>query len=615
MDQEQAIKILKPLMWKIGKSNGEQLWMHQFTAWHVFTRMMDIGAFPRMEKEKQDILEVSCLLHDLKKSTPWNQMILLGETDTNKILTTYQYWWENQGITIKERELSILNKRFENAKTDHQIETDRDLKYFLNPYLTTVEQDLPFGLTERRTRDIFDLIKHHFLKEDDISQSEQPGFGNYLNILKLCDRLASMESIDVNTIMQLKNINLIGRQIFDVTYFTISRDFGPFTALVSDVLFQNYKNNDWTPLLYHEEGGVLVTGGKGNIPDKERIVEEVYQTFVLRVLNAIPVQYGTKNNFVGMAADHPQKFMLSHKEEIIRKLNESDTGITFFKLLTEVLDNDGYKTKPVRDENPVLDVLFGLSSGTTGIGKAGNKWNEKYKEKLLPLKEDGSGIEKRGSLNYIFNSVGISDVIPDLLLKDLEITSTPLKKVSSHQLFDILSNIAGLFKRNAEREEKIKTYIDEIISMEEEKDFQEIALQRFAAYKSYKQKPTDEKTGICEICGCPIPQKPGADFAKGQIQAFSQIKARSDIPRKICPFCAYDNSIMRQGTGNWVPVYAKIFSKIPMAFRKEITDIIKQLKDGIIRIQNIENMENRWGILFPQSTFPLDQAISMLLNM
>ena len=134
---------------------------------------------------------------------------------------------------------------------------------------------MPFKITEKRTRAIFDLIKHHFLKENDISQSGQPGFGNYLHILKLCDRLASMEKVDIKTINELRNINRLGRQIFDVTYFTISRQFGPFSALASDILVKSYKSNGWHPLLYLEDGSVLVAKGKGSLPDKGQILKDL----------------------------------------------------------------------------------------------------------------------------------------------------------------------------------------------------------------------------------------------------------------------------------------------------------------------------------------------------
>ena len=598
MNSQQAIRILTSQFWKIGKSNGEQLWTHHYTVWYTFKKMSEVGALPPLD-EKEEILEVACLLHDWKKHTPWNQLILLGETDTGKIIDSYIEWWQKKGVTIDDAQKGKIKKLFGSGRTDHQIETERDFEYFLKPYLEFVKDELPFELTEDKAKMIFEIIKHHFLKEEDISKAQLPGFGNYIYILKLCDRLASMETVDVNTINQLKSINKLGRQILDITYFTISRKFGPSTALVSDVLFENYKKCGWLPLLYFEDGGVLITKEKGKIPDKQTILKDTFSSFLGESLEMLLVQYGRKTMLTGVAADHPKSFICAHQDEITRRLNESDAGVTFFKFLIEILDNGGHNTKQTREVYPALDVLFGLTTGTRGIPLASKKWRD-YKGAALPLKEDGSGVDKKSSLNYIFKSVGIKEVIPNALMEKLPKNLLLLRESSAQELFDTLLNLADQFDKETNRDHKIKRYLDEIISMEEEKDFRAIARERFEQYKAYKLKPTDEKAGVCEMCGSTVTQKPGADFARGQIQAFSQIKARSDVPRKICSFCSYDNSVMRQGVGNWVPIYAKISSRVPLEFRRKISEnIIKPLKDGIIRIQNIEDMQERWGILFP----------------
>lgn len=598
MDEEQAIRILKPLFWRIGKSNGEQLWIHQFTVWYALKRMMNIGAFPKLQADKQEILEASCLLHDLKKSMPWNQLILSGESNTEKIVSNYVNWWKTEGVKIEKQEKARIGKLFENGRTDHQIETERDFQHILMPYLTLVEKDLPFRLTVEKARVFFDIIKHHFLREQDISEASLPGFGNYIYILKLCDRLASMETVDVNTIDELRNINRLGRRIFDVTYFTISRAFGPSTALALDVLSDAYKDRNWTPLLYFEDGGVFVTKGRGELPGKNEIVENTFQLFLEKSLQFARVQYGTRDLLSGVASDHPRRFLSLHRDRIVRDLNQDDAGIAFFKFLVAMLTTDDHKETEIRDRYPLLDILFGLTVGTRGIPLAGKRWQE-AKGKELPQKE-GGGVDKRASLNYIFNNVSLSEVIPAQSLEKLGLGSASLKDCSSSQLFEILSDLAGTVEKETERDLKMKTYFGNVISTEEEKDFREIAQERFEEYKRYKQKPQDEKTGVCEICGSVVTQKPGAGFPKGEIQAFTQIKARADIPRKVCPLCDYDNNMMRQDVGTYIPIYAKIHSRIPLGpFRKEIREQTKVIRDGIIRIQNIENMEKRWGILFP----------------
>ncbi len=603
MDQQQAVQILKPLMWKVGKSNGEQLWMHQFTVWHVFRQMSDIGAFPALEKEKRELLELACLLHDVKKSTPWNQMVISGETDADTLLGTYLSWWHGKGVSIDAREKVAVKALFSRGRTDHQIETERDLEFFLKDYLNRVKASIPFELNDGRIRTVFDLIKHHFLKEEDISTSDVPGFGSNLYTLKLCDRLASMESIDPAVIHELRNINRLGRRIFDVTYFTISRPFGPFTALVSDVVFESYRQCGWQPLLYFEGGGVLVGKGETELPDKTAILKKLNEQFLEKSLDAAPLQFGRKSVLEGMAGDYVHTFLKVKKDELLRKFNEADGGIAFFKLLTEIVDRCGYNTRTEREKRPALDVLFGLTGGTRGIPLAGPKW-EHYRNEHLPYKADGSGkVDKQGAISHVFNCLNIQEAIPEKLFEELNIADAPLKDCTSRVLFDVLAGLAVQYER--EGEAALQTYFDEIISIEEEKNFRSITLNRFEQYKAYKRNPSDTTTGVCEICGCTITQKPGADFAKGQIQAFTQIKARPDVPRKICPFCAYDNSIMRQGVGKWIPVYVKVYTKVPMIFREEITEIIKVLKDGIIRLQNIESMEKRWGLLFPSVDIPV----------
>jgi len=600
MNSQQAMKILTPQFWKIAKSNGEQLWMHHYTVWHIFKKMLEVGVLPSLD-EKQEILEVACLIHDWKKHAPWNQLILFGEKDTDRIVDSYIKWWQEKGVPTDVKDVKDkIKKLFGSGRTDHQIETEKDLDYILKPYLEFVKNELPFELREDKTRMVFEIIKHHFLKEEDISKAELPGFGNYIYILKLCDRLASMETVDVNTINQLRSINELGRQIFDVTYFTISRKFGPSTALISDILFKHYKECGWIPLLYFEDGGVLITKGKGKPPDKQNILKDTYSSFLKKSLEELPTEYNSRKTMLtGVAADHPKGFIYAHQDEVIKRLNESDVGLTFFKFLVEMLDNGGYNTKRIRENYPVLDVLFGLCIGTRGIALAFEKW-KRYKDESLPLKKDRGGIEKRASLNHIFNSTTIEEVIPSPLREKLPKNLRLLKESSAQELFDTLLNLAGQFEKETDRDHKIKRYLNEIISMEEEKDFRAIAQERFTQYKAYKAKPTEKKTGVCEICGCTVIQKPGAGSAKGQIQAFSQIKARSDIPRKICPFCDYDSNVMREGVGNWIPIYVRISSRIPLEFRQDISEkIIKPLKDGIIRVQNIEDMQKRWGVLFP----------------
>lgn len=580
--------------------------MHHYTTWSILKQMVKIGAFHIPDDEASKILELACLLHDLKKSTPWNQLILQKEADSDKILREFQNFWEEKEVKLEPGELKRKEKLFNNGHTDHQIEEEKDYRYILLPYLKFVEKEIPFDVTRKRSRVLFDIIKHHFLKEEDISKSEFPGFGNYILILKYCDRLASMESVDINIINDIRKINKLGRQIFDITYFTVSREFGPSTGLIMDTLFQSYKKAGWLPLLYFEDGGVLVTKEKAILPDKTELVEDSFNMYLAKSLESLPLQYGGKSLLVGASLDHPAEFLLAHKDKICKDLSESDAGVSFFKILIEILDAGGYNTDEVRETYSFLDVLFGLTTGARGVPLAGKKWR-KLKKGELPQKE-GGGVDKRVSLNHIFNSANIEDVVPEQLLKKLSIKSSPLESFSSQKLFEMLVELAKQSSKRGDRDEKTEKYLSNIISMEEERDFSSIAKKRFEEYKAYKQKPQAKEGGVCELCGSTVTQKPGADFARGEIQAFTQIKAKADIPRKICPFCAYDNSKLRENLGTKIPIYAKIDSKIPLPFRKEIEDNIKFLKDGLTKIQSIENMRTRWGIVFPDVDIILGES-------
>ncbi len=597
MNSEKAIRILKPLMWKIGKSDGEQLWAHQFTVWYLLKQMIESEALPALNDEKQELIELACLLHDLKKGTPWNQLILSNEPDVERGISVYKEWWGSKGVKLEDKELNKIKGLFESRRTDHQIETERDFEYFLKPYLEHVKGELLFAPSEEKARMLFDIMKHHFLTEKDISTALLPGFGNYLYMLKLCDRMASVKTIDVKLINELRRINLLGRQIFDVTYFTVSRNYGPSTALALNVVTKAYNDNGWYPLLYLEEGGIFIAKGKGRIPEKENIIQEIFRIFTEKSIEINPVQPGRKTMLTGIAEDHPKEFLLSHRDEFLRDLDSSEGGGLFFKVLIEILTNAGFKNVKFRKEYPILDVLFSLTGGTRGIPLALRKWEE-YKKRPLPVKEKG-GIDKRNALNLIFNSVSLDEIIPVKITNKLSINIVPLKDYPTKELFDILVQLAASFDKETGRDLRLKDFLNNIISMEEEKDFKAIAQERFEGYKNYKRRPQDASSGACEICGCTVTQKPGADFPGGQIQAFTQIKARPDIPRKICPFCAYDNSVMRHGVGNYVPIYLKTHSRVSLPYRKELKEQIKLLRDGLIRIEEIINMRERWGILFP----------------
>ena len=134
------------------------------------------------------------------------------------------------------------------------------------------------------------------------------------------------------------------------------------------------------------------------------------------------------------------------------------------------------------------------------------------------MKEDGK-IDKGGAIEHIFNATYVNELIPNNIKEKFIFESKRLKDCSSKELYNLILNFADLVESESEQDESLKEYLKEIVSLEESADFKKIALERFEAYKRYKSSP-QKSNGVCEICGCTITQKPGSDFAKGQIKAF-----------------------------------------------------------------------------------------------
>lgn len=600
MDSENAIKILRWQLWKVGKSNGEQLWTHEYTVWYIFRRLMENKVFPPLDEEKMELLEVSCLLHDMKKATPWNQEILKGDRDPEKLSTIYKEWWGIRGIELDENEVNSIHSVFKRGKTDHQIESKRDKEYILIPYLRQLKKDnlITFELTDANIDAVFDIIKHHFITESDVIESNLPNFGSYILLLKYCDHLASMEQINVSTLNELRKINKIGRKIFDLTYVTVSREFTPSTCLIINNIIETYKNMKWSPLLIYEDGCVFI-GKNVELPDKKSVVDATFGEFLRESINQHPLTLGTKKIFVGTSADHPKQYLQLHADNLVELLNKSNGAIVFFKIAAEIFELAGYKNKKIRTECPVLDVLFSLTSGNRGIPQAGEKW-QNLRGENLPVKEDGK-IDKGEAIEHIFNTTYVNELIPNSIKEKFIFDSKRLKDCTSKELYNLLINFADLIESESEQDANLKEYLNEIVSLEESADFKKIAFERFEAYKRYKSNP-QKSNGVCEICGCTITQKPGSDFANGQIQAFSQIKANPTIPRQVCPLCAYDNSKLRNEiSGKDVTINLKVYSKIPPAFENNTWRyLIKPLKDGLANPQFLVDMGESSGIPFPR---------------
>ena len=73
MNHKEVQKFLELQFGLLAKSNGEQLWMHHYTVWSVFKKL--VRYIPSIDEEEEKILEIVCLLHDIEKKKESYQRI------------------------------------------------------------------------------------------------------------------------------------------------------------------------------------------------------------------------------------------------------------------------------------------------------------------------------------------------------------------------------------------------------------------------------------------------------------------------------------------------------------------------------------------------------------
>lgn len=584
MKNEAAYKILLPLIWKIAKSDGEPLWVHQFTTFLIFKKFLSVGSVPYCNDKKLNLLALSILLHDLKKMTDWNQMILKGETDNEKIIKSYQDFWCKKGVSLSKEEISFKKRLFKSGRTDHQIQNENDKIYILKDYLEKIQHLLDFTITDNEINIISDIIKHHFITDDNISSATLSGFGNYIKILQYCDRLASLKIIDYDLIDEIRALN-IGRQLFDLTYFTFSRKLLPSAAILFNTAIKEYKKKGWDVLCLLENGIIFICKDEKEIPTKKHIINLCVEKFIEDNLSIINVEFGRKSNFTGLTKAYPQKFIKIKKDILKGLLTQDKIPERFFKLVGELYSLFEKDIKKIREEYFIIDILLSLVSGTRGIPEAGKKWKE-IKNEDLPSKEDGK-VDKIKSLQYIFDNSYISNIVQQNWMNEKNITNKKLNELLQDELLEILLIISENIIPTSKYKIELEEIYNSLFLAEENNDFKKIAMKYFNNYKKYKSNPTNPNVGICEICGMYITQKPGADFLGG-ITRFSQIKALP-IDRKTCPLCAYDNTKnVQRIQGNRFPVILNLLTRVPInPVQISLLKFIASVKDGLTKLNEL----------------------------
>jgi len=218
MKEREVQKFLEPQFGFLGKSSGEQLWMHHYTVWRIFKKFA--AYIPSLNEHEREFIEVACLLHDVAKRSELNQRILRGE-ESDKILV-------------------IHKPKLEEVQS----------------YLELAEDVLPFPITKDNIKTVFDIIvTHHSISEEDLQEITTDSVGILTELLRYSDWLASMDSVSSRTINEIRKVT---KGLFDLTYFEISRFPAPSTYLFLDGAIKIYDKKGWKPLVVFDNGVVFI---------------------------------------------------------------------------------------------------------------------------------------------------------------------------------------------------------------------------------------------------------------------------------------------------------------------------------------------------------------------
>ena len=543
MKTKDVIKFLEPQLGYLAKSNGEQLWMHHYTVWAIFKKISEY--IPSFDKEDVRILEISCLIHDIsKRKRAYQDMFRCGG-----------------GESIREGHKPTLDeiKEYIQKHGGFLHVTDDDLIKIHNIVLT-----------------------HHTTSDKDLKEITTPSSGIKTAVLSWCDHLASMEQIDYNLIQKIRRYNL-----FDLTYFEVSRFPSPTTMLLVESSIKAYRENGWTPLVVFENGAVFI-GKNKKLPAKERINNMVLADFFKSALEKYPIYHPTKNILGGLSEILPYQFLKNRKVEIIDSLNNDDRkGNLFLRLLYDLINQSQSPKIKINDFkkryklwNLIPNCLY-----TSGHKRAKKTWMEYFDEKA-PESINSEEIKK------LLGKIRIKDLLPEEYISPSGVKGDKyLSQIDSKSLYEILCNVAK-DTEDSTNLKRLEAVLDEVILVEEEKDFREITKAYFERYKKYKET-TNVSKGLCERCGClfSMDAKPVLKFKKGAGYGFSQLKARPQGSNATCIFCIYDNMVLREGLrDSSTAIYFKIDSKISHPIKKQgelFKSFIFQIYGGVNNPRNI----------------------------
>jgi hypothetical protein len=526
---ETVKEILRAQFEYLAKSSGEVLWLHSFASWSILSKLA--RRIPRFTDHERLLLEIAALIHDIGKMRKQGQEILTGvragalkHTATKEEIREYVAPLSSMGI------LKIDEKDFDK---------------------------------------IWEFALHHHISEDQQKEAQTPAYGIYAEVVRYADWLSSMERLDMTTIRQMQN-GLEG--ICRLTIFRFGRFPSPSTYHLLQEASEKYRVNGWEILTILDDGVLFLGDATSLIPSKKTIVQGFVTELIRKSFEGVTIQnkYLRYEVLSGRAKEDPYTFLKSREDLYKEKLSDIESGpVLFLRTLMDLYKNSRRLTPKVRDLLPLLDILA-QAGGPNGITLAKKEWSRKQ------------GIQKEWpSTNALISDIFNKSTLDELVTNGDFDGKKHLRDMTPEELFDMLLRLSKKWFPESEGSALEENLLN-IISMDEEIDFEGYAKGIFERYKDYK-KTRKPNNALCEQCGFPVPAIATASLNFPKSSGFSQVnpRAESDAPRVVCPLCIFDATQERKDLSRGKSqVYVRAVSRIP-----ELWQLYGDLKTRLERLQ------------------------------
>lgn len=561
MDNKRVRNFLRGQFGYLAKSSGEMLWAHHYAAWSIVRKLAQY--IPRFQNNPHDLelIELAALVHDIGKMNPeWQNAIRTGKNPPPH----------------KASEEQIAN--------------------YLTKYLPAD------NLNNELIKAVTDIARpHHGPSEKDLSEINLSSAGFFTQLLIAADWFASMEAINGRIVAEFADLF---ENFCKITYAEVGRFPSPTTYLLLSVLDDCYREQGYQPLLFSHNGAVFVGATAVKSMNPEKIIDRAFDRFIELSLSYQQIKWGGFGDLLGgISAMRPDSFLKTRKDEIIEILKDVEQGPgLFLKLIKDILKSTGHLDE-MRQHSHVINLLA-MAAGSRGLPLAISY----FKKHFQPIAPDKLG----DLISKVFELSNVGDVIP-IEYCDKNLAKKPLKSLDSNVLYNLLMTIACAKRSEDRQEQDLKNYLSNMLVLEREMDFRNLAKESLLRYSNYKATSNIDK-GACERCGCPVAIKPekGMGFPGGLTKAFSQIKAKPTADRATCVFCAFDNMALRQNMGSdWAPVMLRIDNHIP-----DLAQHFNALKEFSLKMSSATRnpRDLKWGHeLETTLPFPIPQRLRVPL--